>query len=94
MYNETKDIKWKAYQLYMKYVKTGGKYEINISYQSRLYLTQLMYDYDLWIKNDISTDDLCELFKSSKDQMLKLIRYSFNRFRNTDEWIKILKVLG
>mmetsp|Transcript_107669 Transcript_107669/g.131385 ORF Transcript_107669/g.131385 Transcript_107669/m.131385 type:complete len:461 (+) Transcript_107669:52-1434(+) len=93
VYNESKDIKWKAYQLYMKYIASFSKYEINVSYHTRLYLTNLMDYYDVWIKTNISNDELCDLFKKSKQEVMKLMRDAFNRFKNTEEWIKVLKNL-
>ena len=81
--NELSDItkcKYIAYDLYIKYIKEGSKYQININYIARTKLNKLMKDKDKWLNNiNISNDELFTLFARSIKQMQQLLRFSLNR---------------
>mmetsp|Transcript_99471 Transcript_99471/g.121686 ORF Transcript_99471/g.121686 Transcript_99471/m.121686 type:complete len:184 (-) Transcript_99471:115-666(-) len=86
--NKTTDIKLniklKAYMLYQKYVQdyTNSHLGINISYDSRNKLDQLMSNKEAWIQN-ADYNDLCALkcvFDAAAHQVFKLITQIFTRF--------------
>ena len=102
-----KEIKYRAYLLYIKYIKDDSEYQINISYELRSRFDNLMQTKDVWInqwienkqeiieieqKNveekevnieyKISINDLLNMFNSVSIEMIQLLEYSFNRYRN------------
>eukprot|EP01084_Bolivina_argentea_P018442 34335_1 len=61
-YNVLQILKHKAYGLYIKYIRIGSQFEINLSYRQRVELTNLMEDYDLWMNDNGSVNEM-ELFQ-------------------------------
>ena len=87
----TYEAKIKAYKIYEKYIKYGCEFEINISGTQRRSIGNLMEDYDLWLAHDISNKDLFMLFEDCKTELLKLLRYSYDRLRSNPEgWAEIV----
>eukprot|EP01084_Bolivina_argentea_P060670 110836_1 len=88
--NETNDdmilkLKIKAYKLYEKYIASESDLEINISYRNRKLITELMDDYDEFLKRDITELDLIQIFDREILEMCRLLNHSKTRF----EYIKI-----
>ena len=88
------DYKMKAYGLFQRYVydKNGCDMEINIHYGTRNKLIKLMNDLNKWIENDnIFINDLYILFDECIEEMYRLMKDSFKRFKQTQEFIKLDK---
>ena len=80
--NEMSDIvklKYMVYDLYVKYVKIGSPFEINISYRVRNALVRLIDNRDAWINIHIDVDKLQNIFNACDAEISKLLRYSMNR---------------
>eukprot|EP01083_Nonionella_stella_P056556 148859_1 len=80
--------KYKAYNLYNKYIAMGSAHEINIAYAERDRLDALFF-YNIWQEykecNNIQHTDLLTLFENCKDEMIKLMKYSLTRFKFQNE---------
>merc|ERR1712013_138067 len=66
--------------------------EINISYETRGRLTERMGHFATWMNahnKKIQMWELAMLFESSKNEMYRLLRHSFARFRRHEEFGKI-----
>eukprot|EP01083_Nonionella_stella_P039946 108641_1 len=76
-------LKTKAHSLYLKYVREGAQFEINISFNERFKLINLMSDKEKWMdeKWDVSVQDLCDVFAISSDQIYRLMVDSTTRFK-------------
>ena len=78
-----RSFKIKAYQLYKKYVDSGGEFEINISYESRMTLEHLMTNYEKWISDEskVSEKDMTRLYDECMLELIKLLNHSRQRFK-------------
>ena len=79
-----------AYKLYMKYVKTGSEFEVNISAMARDQFEEMMDNYIEWIMLDQSIMDLLDLFQEIKLEMLMLLGFSYGRFIKSEEFELLL----
>lgn len=87
--------KIKAHKLYEKYINTGSEFEINISSAQRMMIVSIIDDFDRFISRDnITLKDMRDLFEDSKEEMWKLLQYSFTRFRFTDEFEEVVQLFG
>ena len=69
-----------SYELYLKYIKVGAIYEINIRSSTRKTFSNLMNNKDNWINNiNINNDELCVLFNECCYEMRLLMGYSLTR---------------
>ena len=81
-----------AHELYKKYVAIGSEWEINISFQTRGDLTAKLHHLEPWMstKNQgIQMWEMVMLFEDSKNEMYRLMRHSFARFRRHDNFEKL-----
>ena len=82
--NDYKSIKKKVYLLYKKYIDTDSELAVNISYDTRKYLNNIIGNSNMFI-NNIEYNDFYKLkriFDRVGFQLHKLILPSFNRFSN------------
>lgn len=103
-----KEMKYRSYMLYIKYIKDLSEYQINISYELRSRFDNLMLTKSVWMnqwiedKGDIgdneseeekelkeediecklSAIDLLNMFNEVSIEMIQLLDYSFNRYKN------------
>ena len=103
-----KEIKYRAYLLYIKYIENSheSEYQINISYELRSRFDNLMQTKNVWMdewvedtessseileqqeehKEDIEYKmrayDLLNMFNSVSVDMIQLLEYSLNRYKN------------
>ena len=82
------NAKYKAFLLYQKYVELGCKYEVNLSYQTRNIICDLMSDNMNNIENELI---LFWLFDEASMEMIQLIKGSFSRFKLSARFNKFLK---
>ena len=75
-----------AYKLYIKYLKSGSEFEINISAMAREEFEDMMDNYLEWIMLNQSSMDLLDLFQETKLEMLMLLDYSYLRFIKSEEF--------
>eukprot|EP01083_Nonionella_stella_P198833 729701_1 len=75
--------KLKACKLYHKYIKNGAEFEINISHRSRVGLTQLMANQEIWIseENGMKESDLATVFDGAMLEMITMLNFSLTRFK-------------
>ena len=88
----THSAKINAHKLYIKYIKWGSEFEINIGSIPRLQLKNQLDSLDILLETDLSINDLILLFEDAKSDQLKLLRHSLNRFRYLDEFDKVLSL--
>ena len=88
------DIKLKAHKLYVKYIKTGSEYEINISSAQTQHITKILSDKNKLLNNSdlINISDLIILFNELKEEIKMLLSYSYSRFKLTNEYIRIVQL--
>jgi len=96
-----KEYKYKAYQLFTKYIHNPSnicEYEININYNMRKKLIDLMGDVDKWIDNDVNDDEenpittfdqLYILWDECILEMYDLMCHSFQRWKKTQQFAKL-----
>eukprot|EP01084_Bolivina_argentea_P144088 252890_1 len=88
------DSKMKAHELYNKYIAQGSKFEINISDKMRKKLINILEDKDnLMNKININLADLVKLFEEPKNEMKMLLQYSYERFKDSEEYEEVIKIL-
>eukprot|EP00484_Ammonia_sp_Unknown_P007643 CAMPEP_0197073754 /NCGR_PEP_ID=MMETSP1384-20130603/210766_1 /TAXON_ID=29189 /ORGANISM="Ammonia sp." /LENGTH=359 /DNA_ID=CAMNT_0042512595 /DNA_START=902 /DNA_END=1981 /DNA_ORIENTATION=+ len=88
------EFKWKALQLFNKYVYTATDvcpYEINVNYNMRKKLINLMADKEKWMHAAISFDQLYVMFDECCLEMYDLCCHSFKRFKQTAQFAKLDK---
>ena len=72
--------KYICYQLYLKYIKIGAKYEININSQTRYSLINLIDNKQKWIDNiNIDEYELFKIFSKCSKEMIYLLTDSLSR---------------
>ena len=81
------NAKIKAHQLYQKYVKPGSEFEINISFQERNKLSNLLDKLDVLLSCNVNLTDLLSLFEECKGEMKLLLQWSLTRFKNEGEFL-------
>eukprot|EP01083_Nonionella_stella_P083390 230589_1 len=73
-------FKIKCHKLYLKYIEDTAEFEINIGWQDRLKLTQLMGDRDRWMSSNVTQMELFQMFDEPMKEMYKLMDYAKIRF--------------
>ena len=96
--HETKiiyDFKMKAYALFRRYInnRNGCDMEINIKYGTRNRLINLLDNLDCWMMNDIEIMSFYELFDDCIQEMYRLMKDSFKRFKQTEQFNKLDKAI-
>ena len=97
-YDDNQDIKMykmKAHKLYLKYIRVGSEYEINISGVQRDEIANLLDNLNhLLSNNKITPNALFILFEQCKQEMFQLLQSSLHRFRYEDEFNQIMYQLN
>eukprot|EP01084_Bolivina_argentea_P219499 372265_1 len=84
--NVDKDsFKIKCYKLFLKYIESNAEFEINISWQHRVALTQLMGDYDRWMSMNVTVMELYQMFDDPMREMYRLMNHARMRFTDLEE---------
>eukprot|EP01084_Bolivina_argentea_P139994 246225_1 len=96
--NNFKDrSKYKIYKLYCKYVKVGCELEINVSHRTRNALSSMIDHLDIWMNDnkyqDLDSIFLMHIFDKSIVQMIDLLKSSFSRFRQSNQFAKLSKLV-
>jgi len=86
-------FKAKAYELYKKYIKIGTKYEINISYDERRELIRKMDNYDHFMADEYTINELLLMFEEAKKAMKILLVYSLNLYKAKPSFDKLLDIM-
>ena len=81
--DEVHDLKIKAHHVYRKYVMVGGELEINISWECRKSVIEILDDLELLISTDaVTLKDLFNIFNDCKFEMWNLMLGSFSRYKS------------
>ena len=75
----------KAFKIYQKYIKIGSEFELNLHYAQRHHLMELMDDYQSWLARDVTNNELLLLFEDIKQELIKLLRFSWSRLKTTKQ---------
>jgi len=74
-------LKLTAYLLYEKYVANGADLQINICGPDRVRLDNLMATPGQLMQHKMKPTELYQIFNAALDEMMKLMRYSYARFK-------------
>lgn len=74
-------------------ISEGSELEINIGYDDRARLTNLMSDEEFFMESNLSINDLFTIFDDAASEVLKLLMSSFLRFQHKPEWKTACKML-
>ena len=86
-YNMITEAKIKAHRIYNKYVSSVGEFEINVSYDSRQKVVNILGDLDLLLNNDkITISELFVIFDDCKLEIWRLLMGSYSRFKQQPEY--------
>ena len=88
-------------KLYNKYIKEGSPYEINISYENRHSLAELIDDE---IKTEMTAlppslslshlhQTVIPILEKILVEIVMLLHQSFGRFKRSDKWVEVVNVL-
>lgn len=90
--NEGHVFKKIARRLYMRYIRTGSEFEINLRYSDRRMYSRLMENETAWLKETVydSNYKLFELFDSCITEMCTLLVAAFSRYKKSHEY-QVLK---
>ncbi len=89
--NELKNAKHIAYDLYIKFIKVGGKLEINISGEQRERLITIFDNKKVFMNNiTIKIKDILLLFEEIKNEMFNLLNITFTLFKYDDKYASLL----
>lgn len=77
--------KIKAHKLYVKYIKSGSEFEINISSSERNNLSNLLNNLAVLLACNVNLRDLIFLFDECKEQMKLLLSFSLSRFKDMND---------
>jgi len=84
-------IKTKAHLLYIKYVKAGCQFEINIPHLMRDRMQKQFGDLEALLQNEsLQLYDFIVKFDRPKQEMWQLLNFSFIRMQNTDAFRKLM----
>lgn len=84
--------KVKAHKIYLKYVQHSAEFEINISSSMRTNVANIMGDLDIFLKCNVSYNDLLKIFEDCKQSMYKLLVYSLTRFKSLQEFDEVKQI--
>eukprot|EP01083_Nonionella_stella_P086417 240106_1 len=82
-----------AFELHNKYIKNGSEFEINVSYQQRTEVSDVLADYGLLVQYNMSLVDLYKLFTESVSEMYTLLTFSLSRFRSEESFTQVVASL-
>eukprot|EP01084_Bolivina_argentea_P095925 172433_1 len=87
-------LKTKAYKIFTKYIEERSEYAVNICYDDRKLLFNMLHDLDfLETNNNITIQDIFDGFEKVKKEMMTLLYYSFVRFKETPQYQKTILLL-
>lgn len=79
--DELVQIKCKLYVLYLKYIINGAELQINISYEQKARLDQLMSNFNYFVnKVNMTNEELFGIYGDIVIELSNLLSYSFVRF--------------
>eukprot|EP01084_Bolivina_argentea_P145968 255714_1 len=81
--NEAKKV---CLKLYNKYISVGSELEVNISYEMRNLLIDLMNSKSFFMESNINANELFCIFDKVATCMFTLMHGSFRRFRQTPQF--------
>lgn len=81
-----------ARKLYLRYIRTGSEFEINLRYSDRKKYKELMESETDWLKETVydSNTKLFELFDGCISEMCTLLIAAFMRYKKSHEY-QVLK---
>lgn len=83
-----------AYELYLKYVRIGAEFEINVDYATRKRFQKLMGNKQEWINNEhFNEKELQSLFHGCIQRMFTFLSNSFTRFRDKPDFDRVIEFL-
>lgn len=82
-------IKQKSDKLYKKYIEFGSEYEIILSNETHMEITDLMSHIDWIYDHDITIDMILKLWNDVTKELFILLMNSFNRFQTTKKCLKV-----
>ena len=83
-----------AYELWIKYIKVGAEYEINIDFTTRKRFAKLMNNKQEWLNNkDFNEKELHLLFYPCTQRMFTFLSNSFTRFRDKPDFDRVQEFL-
>ena len=86
-------VKLMSYALYKKYIQTGAALEINIPAKLRNEMTDILDDkHKLLNELNVELNTFLSLFDGIKHEMLKLLMYSYSRFKQKNDYDAIVKL--
>jgi len=89
--DETTDFRMKAYRLYQKYIRVESEYEVNISWEHHNRFAAVMDDVDFLMRNQaLDMADFHAMFVVVQKEMMRLLKCSFQRFAQRDEFEKVV----
>ena len=92
--NQLSVFKVKAHELFKKYIKPGAEFEINIKSDTRNKGYRLMNDLTEFLDYNVNVNDLLTYFGSCKEEMHRLLLYSFTRFKSSKEFNEIEQIFN
>ena len=87
-------FKIKAHEIYKKYIKPGAEFEINIKSDTRNKGYRLMNDLNNFLDYNVTVNDLLTYFGNCKEEMHRLLLYSFTRFKSSKEFNEIEQIFN
>lgn len=94
MFNDNSNYKVIAYKLYLKYIRTGSEFEINISGRLRRRCDEIMdISKNPKSNSDELTIEFLKLFNRCNNANLQLMKGSLFRFRLTVEYQELKKLV-
>eukprot|EP01084_Bolivina_argentea_P263062 445120_1 len=78
--------KIKAHKIFNKYVKNYAEFEINISFEQRGRLRNILGDLESLFELEIDKKDLFVIFEPCKEEMLVYLMHSLQRFQRKNIW--------
>ena len=79
-----------SYQLWVKYVRVGAEFEINIDYSTRKRFAKMMGNKERWMENDsFNEKELFVLFRPCIQRMFTFLSNSFTRFKDKPDFDRI-----
>ena len=92
--NDNDNLKKIARLLYLKYIKIGSEWEINIGYDERSRLMNIMHDENIWMNESKEFDNkevLYFIFDDCIETMTFLLGTVFSRFKYCDKFLLLRK---
>eukprot|EP01084_Bolivina_argentea_P252157 423187_1 len=83
-----------ALLLYRKYIQEGSELEVNISYETRSKLSNVLYDKVFWFQSNITLIELFCLYDKVATTMFTLMDNSYIRFKSKPDFKYVIQELN